>query len=64
MNTPKPRAKATATTTQNTATVEYEYAEHVRRIVDAFPPLTAEQKDRIAALLRPIIRSDRQPAAA
>jgi hypothetical protein len=62
VNTPKPRAKAVATT-QNTAIVEYEYAERVRRIVDDFPPLTAEQKDRIAALLRPVIRSDRQPAA-
>lgn len=26
--------------------------EHVRRVVDTFPPLTAEQRDRIAALLR------------
>jgi hypothetical protein len=26
-------------------------AEHVRRIVDTFPPLTAAQRDRIAALL-------------
>jgi hypothetical protein len=63
VNTPKPRAKATATTTQNTATAEYEYAEHIRRIVDDFPPLTPEQKDRIAALLRPVNRNDRQPAA-
>jgi hypothetical protein len=29
-----------------------ELEEHVRRIVDAAPPLTAEQRDRIAALLR------------
>jgi hypothetical protein len=61
VNAPKPRAKAVATS-QNTAAAEYEYAEHVRRIVDDFPPLTAEQKDRIAALLRPVSRSDRQPA--
>lgn len=27
-------------------------AEHVRRVVDTFPPLTAEQRERIAALLR------------
>lgn len=27
-------------------------AEHVRKVVDAAPPLTAEQRDRIAALLR------------
>lgn len=63
MNTPKPRAKA-VTTTRNTATAEYEYAEYVRRIVDDFPPLTAEQKDRIAALLRPVHRSEGQPPAA
>ena len=64
MNTPKSHAKA-ATTTQNTVALEYEYAyayaEHVRRIVDDFPPLTAEQKGQIAALLRPVSRSDRQP---
>jgi hypothetical protein len=60
--TPKPRATAaTTTTSQNTATVEYEYAERVRRVVDDFPPLTPEQKDQIAALLRPVSRSDRQP---
>ena len=28
-------------------------AEYVRAVVDSFPPLTAEQRDRIAALLRP-----------
>lgn len=28
--------------------------EHVRRIVDGSPPLTGEQRDRIAVLLRPI----------
>ncbi len=28
-------------------------AEHVRRVVDAFPPLTPEQRDRIVVLLRP-----------
>ena len=30
-----------------------ELEEHVRRIVDDAPPLTAEQRDRLAALLRP-----------
>lgn len=30
-----------------------ELAEHVRRIVDQAPPLTNEQRNRIAALLRP-----------
>jgi hypothetical protein len=29
-----------------------ELEEHVRRIVDDAPPLTAEQRDKIAALLR------------
>jgi len=28
-------------------------AEHVRAVVDRFPPLSAEQRDRIATLLRP-----------
>ena len=28
-------------------------AEYVTRVVDAAPPLTPEQRDRIAALLRP-----------
>jgi hypothetical protein len=27
-------------------------AEHIRRVVDAAPPLTAEQRDRLSALLR------------
>ena len=36
-----------------------ELEEHVRRIVDAAPPLTAEQRDRLAALLRaPATRHD------
>lgn len=30
-----------------------ELEEHVRRIVDQAPPLTPEQRDRIAVLLRP-----------
>jgi hypothetical protein len=29
-------------------------AEHIKRLVDAAPPLTAEQRDRLAALLRPV----------
>lgn len=34
-------------------------AEHVRKVVDAAPPLTAEQRDKIAALLRgPVTRHD------
>lgn len=29
-----------------------ELEEHIRRVVDAAPPLTAEQRDRLATLLR------------
>jgi hypothetical protein len=29
-------------------------AEYIRRIVDAAPPLTAEQRTRLAELLRPV----------
>jgi hypothetical protein len=28
-------------------------AEHIARVVDALPPLTKAQRDRLAALLRP-----------
>lgn len=28
--------------------------EHIRRVVDAAPPLTREQRDRLAVLLRPV----------
>lgn len=31
-----------------------ELEEHVQRIVDAAPPLTSAQRDKIAALLRPV----------
>ena len=34
-------------------------AEHVRQVVDTFPELTAEQRNRIAALLRPSPGGDR-----
>lgn len=36
-----------------------ELEEHVRRIIDAAPPLTSEQRDRIAALLRPVASEGR-----
>jgi hypothetical protein len=39
-------------------------AEHVRRVVAAAPPLTPEQRDKIAALLRPSARTVAQRAAA
>jgi len=29
-----------------------ELEEHIRRVVDAAPPLTAEQRDRLVAILR------------
>jgi hypothetical protein len=37
------------------ARIEYRVAslaDHIRRVVDAAPPLTAEQRDRLAVLLR------------
>ncbi len=37
------------TTPEHTAAVR---AKHIRAIVDSFPPLTSEQRDRIATLLR------------
>jgi hypothetical protein len=30
-----------------------EHADHIRRLVDEFPPLTSEQKAKLAALLAP-----------
>ncbi len=30
-----------------------EHAEYIQRLVDTFPPLSAEQRTKIAALLRP-----------
>lgn len=35
-----------------------ELAEHVARVVATFPPLTPEQRDRIAELLRPVPADD------
>jgi hypothetical protein len=37
-------------------------AEHVRKVVDAFPPLTDEQCDRIAVLLRTPVATGATPA--
>lgn len=44
------------TSTLDPATPEHAamLAEHVRAIVDSFPPLTSEQQDRIATLLRTV----------
>jgi hypothetical protein len=33
-------------------------ADHIRQVVDAAPPLSDEQRDRLAALLRPTTPSD------
>ncbi|MCB9441597.1 MAG: hypothetical protein H6523_15280 [Mycolicibacterium sp.] len=30
-----------------------EFAEHIKRVVDAAPPLTVEQRSRLVDLLRP-----------
>jgi hypothetical protein len=40
-----------------------EYAEHIRRLVDTFPPLSAAQRTTIAALLRPIVSDEDGRAA-
>jgi hypothetical protein len=40
-----------------------EYAEHIRRLVDTFPPLSAEQRTKIAALLRPVVSGEDGRAA-
>ncbi len=39
-------------TARSTGTVSTDIESAVRRIVDAAPPLTAEQRDRLAVLLR------------
>jgi hypothetical protein len=36
-----------------------ELAEHIQKVVDAAPPLTAEQRSRLAALLQPVGGGDR-----
>ncbi|CAM3294843.1 hypothetical protein PSET11_02223 [Arthrobacter ulcerisalmonis] len=36
-----------------TETTPVPMAEHVRRLVETWPPLTPEQSERIAVLLRP-----------
>lgn len=35
---------------------EAKIADHIRRVVDAAPPLTDEQRTRLAELLRPVRR--------
>jgi hypothetical protein len=40
-----------------------EYAEHIRRLVDTFPPLSAEQQTKIAALLCPVVSGEDGRAA-
>jgi hypothetical protein len=37
---------------------------HIRALVDAAPPLTAEQRDKLAMLLRPTVGGLDGPAAA
>lgn len=39
------------------STVDY----HVSKLVDAWPPLTPEQRDRLAVLLRPTEQGGEQP---
>ena len=40
-----------------------EHAEYIRRLVDTFPPLSAEQRTKIAALLRPVVSGEDGRAA-
>ena len=53
-----PPSNTDPATLERTATV---LAEHVRALVDSFPPLTPDQRDRIAALLRTPV-TGRHPA--
>lgn len=40
-----------------------ELDEHIRRMVDDWPPFTPEQKSRLAVLMRPSAEPDRTPNA-
>jgi len=44
-------AVSASSTTQHAVNADDQYAQHIRRIVDEAPPLTAEQRDRLAVLL-------------
>lgn len=46
-----PRAATPEKPAQPTAA--YRFADYIKKVVDAAPPLTPEQRDRIAVLLRP-----------
>ena len=37
------------------------YADHIRKLVDQAPPLTTEQRDKLAGLLQPAIRARQCP---
>lgn len=37
-----------------------EMRDHVRRLVDTWPPLTADQRTRLAALFRPYVTADQR----
>lgn len=50
---PKQLARATRIVTAAVADEQLSLEEHVRLLVAQAPPLTAEQRDRIASLLRP-----------
>jgi len=45
-------AVADAATTELSTSSDNRFAEHIQRIVDAAPPLSQHQKDRLAVLLR------------
>lgn len=52
--------RATVAATQDTAALEYQ--EHLRRLVDTFPPLTEAQRALLAALLRSAVHRARKAA--
>ncbi len=47
----RPAVSASSTTQHAVTNADDQYAQHIRRIVDEAPPLTAEQRDRLAVLL-------------
>ena len=58
---PNDPAAASAVVEARRDYAEIALAEHIRATVDAWPPLTTEQRDRLAVLLKPT--SDHRGAA-
>ncbi len=45
-------AGSDSSTTQQVVNADDQYVQHIMRIVESAPPLTAEQRDRLAVLLQ------------